>query len=292
MSGEVPASNSAARSAPASRSEETSNALRHHRRGGAKTVRPSTTRTKNLLQGSTAPISRRTATPANCVKGRSGQTLHVHGAARSPAGLRDGGTVSDAGRIGRAVRQWHVAASRVGKASSFYGVLKQNLKATIAGINETLLTTLGACGDVERNVMACPAAAPRRLAALVQAMAAQLAALPMPAHHGLHEIWLNGKHLGGQPTQPAEPEPLYGKVYLPPQIQNRRSPAGGQLHRRLRPGPGPPWPSSRTTSSSVTTSSSAAAWACPRQPPTPFRSWPYPICYVPAADVVRAPKRS
>src|SRR5215475_5927722 len=39
----------------------------------------------------------------------------------------------------------------------FHGVLKGNLKATIAGINATLLTTLGACGDVERNVMASPA---------------------------------------------------------------------------------------------------------------------------------------
>src|SRR6516162_5151141 len=39
----------------------------------------------------------------------------------------------------------------------FHGVLKGNLQATIAGINDTLLTTLGACGDVERNVMASPA---------------------------------------------------------------------------------------------------------------------------------------
>src|SRR5712692_1551467 len=38
-----------------------------------------------------------------------------------------------------------------------HGVLKRDLKETIAGINATLLTTLGACGDVNRNVMACPA---------------------------------------------------------------------------------------------------------------------------------------
>src|SRR5262249_39355794 len=42
-----------------------------------------------------------------------------------------------------------------------HGVLKTGLKETIAGINACLLTTLGACGDVERNVMACPA--PHRL---------------------------------------------------------------------------------------------------------------------------------
>src|SRR5437764_15315432 len=39
----------------------------------------------------------------------------------------------------------------------FHGVIKTNLKGTIAGINQCLLSTLGACGDVERNVMAPPA---------------------------------------------------------------------------------------------------------------------------------------
>src|SRR5262249_23676892 len=38
-----------------------------------------------------------------------------------------------------------------------HGVLKGDLKATIAGINASLLTTLGACGDVCRNVMVSPA---------------------------------------------------------------------------------------------------------------------------------------
>ena len=41
-----------------------------------------------------------------------------------------------------------------------HGVLFGDLKATIAGINASLLTTLGACGDVNRNVMTTPA--PRR----------------------------------------------------------------------------------------------------------------------------------
>src|SRR5262245_23664955 len=36
----------------------------------------------------------------------------------------------------------------------FHGVLKENLKTTIAGINDALLSTLGACGDVNRNVIA------------------------------------------------------------------------------------------------------------------------------------------
>jgi sulfite reductase (ferredoxin) len=98
----------------------------------------------------------------------------------------------------------------------FHGVLKRDLKATIAGINETLLTTLGACGDVERNVMACPA--PHHhdgVHAELQATAARLAAHLAPRTAAYHEIWLNGKSLHDHPTWPVEPEPLYGKVYLP-----------------------------------------------------------------------------
>ena len=47
-------------------------------------------------------------------------------------------------------------------------VLKGDLKKTIRSMNDALITTLGACGDVERNLMACPAptiARPSRSAA-------------------------------------------------------------------------------------------------------------------------------
>jgi sulfite reductase (ferredoxin) len=98
----------------------------------------------------------------------------------------------------------------------FHGVLKRDLKATIAGINETLLTTLGACGDVERNVMACPAPNSHDgVRAELQTTAARLAAHLAPRTGAYHEIWLNGKSLANHPTTPSEPEPLYGKVYLP-----------------------------------------------------------------------------
>ncbi len=38
----------------------------------------------------------------------------------------------------------------------FHGILKSNLRAVIKGINESLLSTLAACGDVSRNVLAPP----------------------------------------------------------------------------------------------------------------------------------------
>src|SRR5215831_4344336 len=55
-----------------------------------------------------------------------------------------------------------------------HGVLKSHLKDTISGINQCLLTTLGACGDVERNVMACPAPHHDGLHAQLQETAANL----------------------------------------------------------------------------------------------------------------------
>jgi sulfite reductase (ferredoxin) len=105
----------------------------------------------------------------------------------------------------------------------FHGVLKAHLKDTIAGINATLLTTLGACGDVSRNVMCCPA--PLRhdgVRTEMQTTARRLALHFAPRSGAYHEIWLNGQpvthlseHHGKTPPPPGEEEPIYGKVYLP-----------------------------------------------------------------------------
>jgi len=96
-----------------------------------------------------------------------------------------------------------------------HGVLMSNLKATIAGINETLLTTLGACGDVERNVMACPApCCANGVRAELQNTATLLAAHLAPRSRGYHEVWLNGQPVGPQ-VAIQDVEPIYGKVYLP-----------------------------------------------------------------------------
>ena len=43
------------------------------------------------------------------------------------------------------------------QGNQFHGVLKGDLKATIRAVNDVLVTTLGACGDVVRNVVSCPA---------------------------------------------------------------------------------------------------------------------------------------
>ncbi len=95
-----------------------------------------------------------------------------------------------------------------------HGILKSNLKRTIAEINQCLLTTLGACGDVSRNVMALPVPFATPVHAELQRQADVLAHLFAPRSKAYHEIWLNGKSIPPSPAE-AEVEPIYGKVYLP-----------------------------------------------------------------------------
>lgn len=99
----------------------------------------------------------------------------------------------------------------------FHGILKSGLKASIQEMNAALISTLGACGDVNRNVVACPAplgdATRKQMQELARAVAAHLA--PRSGGQAYHEIWLNGEKQNTEAISPEEAEPIYGKVYLP-----------------------------------------------------------------------------
>lgn len=96
-----------------------------------------------------------------------------------------------------------------------HGVLKRDLKRTIAGINEALLTTVAACGDVNRNVVCHnnPSLSPlhRDTYAAAQALSARF----VPRTRAYHEIWLDGEKLAAQGAKDDEEEPFYGARYLP-----------------------------------------------------------------------------
>lgn len=94
----------------------------------------------------------------------------------------------------------------------FHGVVKGDLQDTIRAMNGALVTTLGACGDIVRNVMACPAptADPQRRA--VQDFAVHLSDALFPRTTAYHQIWLNGEALVDEQEVY---DPLYGKTYLP-----------------------------------------------------------------------------
>lgn len=100
-----------------------------------------------------------------------------------------------------------------------HGVIKSHLKETIRTINQIQLSTLAACGDVERNVMCCPAPYKNnRVRAQMQDMADRIAEHLKPRTTGYHEIWVtdeNGEKINAAETfQPVE-EPIYGATYLP-----------------------------------------------------------------------------
>lgn len=98
----------------------------------------------------------------------------------------------------------------------FHGILKGNLKNSIAAMNDAFVSTLGACGDVNRNVVACPAPTGDAVRVQMQELSDQVAAhlAPKAGSGAYHEIWLNGE----KQTEFAAPEvvePIYGNIYLP-----------------------------------------------------------------------------
>lgn len=95
-----------------------------------------------------------------------------------------------------------------------HGVIKGELKPAIAAINAALVTTLGACGDVVRNVIACPAPIEDPLRAEVLAIAGRLSAHLLPSTRAYHEIWLDGERTPDAGDE-RPIDPLYGTRYLP-----------------------------------------------------------------------------
>jgi sulfite reductase (NADPH) hemoprotein beta-component len=98
------------------------------------------------------------------------------------------------------------------QAIQYHGVVKRNLKQTIADINEATLDTIAACGDVNRNVMAPPLPALSSVHREVQRLAEALSERLMPKSRAYHEIWLDGEKIESSKT---EVEPIYGDSYLP-----------------------------------------------------------------------------
>ncbi len=113
-----------------------------------------------------------------------------------------------------------------------HGVLKKNLKATIAAIVKSMGSTLGACGDLNRNVMAPPAPYRDRPAYIyAQDYANRIADLLTPQTGAYYEIWLDGEKFvtgeehpdvvaarqrnGTGTTIHNSEEPIYGTHYLP-----------------------------------------------------------------------------
>jgi sulfite reductase (ferredoxin) len=93
----------------------------------------------------------------------------------------------------------------------FHGILKGDLKPAIAAVNHTMLTTMSACGDVVRNVMASPTPVRDARQARIEADARLLSEHLKPKTRAYYEIFLDEAPAGDEPVE----EPLYGPTYLP-----------------------------------------------------------------------------
>lgn len=100
-----------------------------------------------------------------------------------------------------------------------HGVLKGNLRETIREINRIKLTTLAACGDVNRNVMCCPAPLNgNSIRRDIQDLSDRIAEHLRPRTGAYFDLWLRDEQTGIEENvavfQPVE-EPIYGANYLP-----------------------------------------------------------------------------
>lgn len=126
----------------------------------------------------------------------------------------------------------HTLRATTRQGFQLHGILKKNLKAAVATIIKNMGSTLGACGDLNRNVMAPPA--PFKNKSEYQyawEYANNLAELLTPQTGAYYEIWLDGEMAISAEENPEvkaarqqngtgtifhdREEPIYGTYYMP-----------------------------------------------------------------------------
>jgi sulfite reductase (NADPH) hemoprotein beta-component len=95
-----------------------------------------------------------------------------------------------------------------------HGILKWNMKNTIQEIHSTLLDTIAACGDVNRNVLCTSNPYQSEIHMEVYEWAKHLSNYLLPRTRAYHEVWLDEEKVAGSP-EVDDVEPMYGPLYLP-----------------------------------------------------------------------------
>jgi sulfite reductase (ferredoxin) len=107
------------------------------------------------------------------------------------------------------------------QALQLHAIPKGKLREAIQRITKVQLSTIAACGDVNRNVMCCPAPYTDGIRSEMQQLADDLARHLEPRTKAYYELWIkdleSGEETlaGGAPESAEEVEPIYGKTYLP-----------------------------------------------------------------------------
>ncbi|MBN8251886.1 assimilatory sulfite reductase (NADPH) hemoprotein subunit [Priestia flexa] len=101
------------------------------------------------------------------------------------------------------------------QAFQMHGILKWNMKQTIQDIHASMLDTIAACGDVNRNVMCNPNPYQSDIHEEVFEWSKQLSDYLLPRTRAYHELWLDEEKVASTPEVDEETESMYGPLYLP-----------------------------------------------------------------------------
>ncbi|MBN2164352.1 MAG: assimilatory sulfite reductase (NADPH) hemoprotein subunit [Pontiellaceae bacterium] len=94
----------------------------------------------------------------------------------------------------------------------YHGILKRNIKPLIQGINQAMIDSIAACGDVNRNVLCNTNPVESALHKRIYEDAVALSKHLLPKTRAYHEIWLDEERIANHEE---EQEPIYGDTYLP-----------------------------------------------------------------------------
>lgn len=98
----------------------------------------------------------------------------------------------------------------------FHFVSKADLRTLISSINEVLLTTWGGCGDVVRNVTACPSAREDLRGLGLAELADQISLRYKAPSEAYYELWIDGTKVPKEILlAPSIDDSLYGPTMLP-----------------------------------------------------------------------------
>lgn len=99
------------------------------------------------------------------------------------------------------------------QAVQFHGVLKQGLRPLAAALDEHLMTSFGACGDVVRNTVLCPDLNVNAVDVRLREMANQISRAFKPTTTSHWEIFVNNDLAATREEAPEHS--FYGATYLP-----------------------------------------------------------------------------
>lgn len=95
----------------------------------------------------------------------------------------------------------------------YHGVFKSNLRAHLKTVNDAMIDTIAACGDVNRNVTSTANPHRSKVHRQVYDLAAGISTHLLPRTRAYHEIFLGEERVAGGPDEVVEP--IYTQHYLP-----------------------------------------------------------------------------